>query len=388
MGVLTQKNSQNSSQAGGNNNQSPRDDSNQAAMAPVNFVRASDEHLEPGNVDVSRLLLANAIDAGTFDLPAYGFLSHMYVLVEGASGAGTGAVLTEDGPYNVLQNIALTEPNGAFIAQFTSGWQMAMAQKYGGYLHPIAADPKRSPAWSTVTAAGNFSFLLRLPVAVSGRDAVGALANQDSAGQFKFRFTYAPSATLFSTPPSTTLPTVRVRVWTQAWDQPEPASAGTPNAVEPPAPGTTSFWSVQSGISVNSGENNIDIKRKGNYIRTWIFVLRTSGSRATGDGNWPAELRFMRDAFPARYYNTTVWQHQMFERTGYTGTKDTAGALDNGLRFHDYMHEFDGLLGREVRDLWQPTRGSTRLELAGSFGAASTLDIITNDVAIAQNVFV
>jgi hypothetical protein len=368
-------------------NAAPKGDA-QEPMAAVGFVRASDEHLESGGVDVSRLLLAGAIDAGTFDLPAYGFLSHMYLLVEATGGSGTGAVLTEDGPYNVLQNIALTEPNGSFIVQFTSGWQLAMAQKYGGYLSPIAADPKRSPAWSTVTAAGNFTFLLRVPVAVSGRDAVGSLANQDSAGQFKFRFTYSPSATLFATPPSVALPTVRVRAWTAAWDQPEPTSAGVPNVVEPPAAGTTSFWSVQSGITVNAGENNIDVKRKGNYVRTWIFVLRTGGSRATGDVNWPQETRFMRDAFAARYYNNLVWQHMMFERSGYTGTKDTAGALDNGIRIHDYMHEFDGLYGRELRDLWQPTRGSTRVEIVGNFVGASVLDIITNDIAVSEEVFV
>jgi hypothetical protein len=369
----------------GERNDSPKGDAAEP-IAAISFVRASDEHLEPGGVDVSRLIVAGSTDAGTFDLPAYGFLSHLYLLVEGTGGAGTGAVLTEDGPYNVLQNIALTEPNGSFIVQFTSGWQLAMAQKYGGYLHPIAADPKRSPAWSTVTAAGNFSFLLRVPVSVSGRDAVGSLANQDSAGQFKFRFTYAPSATLFSTPPSTTLPTVRVRAWTAAWDQPEPTSAGVPNVVEPPAAGTTSFWSVQSGITVNSGENNLDIKRKGNYVRTWILVLRGSGSRATGEGLWPQETRFMRDAFPARYYNNLVWQHMMFERSGYTGTKDTAGALDNGIRVHDYIHEFDGLYGREFRDLWQPTRSSTRVEFAGSFGGAATLDVLTNDIAIRDQV--
>lgn len=360
----------------------------QNPVGAMSFVRSSDEHLEPGNLDIQRLLNAGAQDAGTFDLPAYGFLSHLYILVEGTLGAGTGAVLTEDGPYNVMQNIALTEPNGAFIAQFTSGWQMAMAQKYGGYLHPIAADPKRSPAWTTVSAAGNFSFLLRLPVSVSGRDGLGSLPNQDSAGQFKFRFTYAPSTTVFSTPPSTTLPTVRVRAWTAAWDQPEPQSAGVMNTVEPPASGTTSFWSVQSGIQVNAGENNIDVKRKGNYVRTWIFVLRTGGSRATADTAWPLETRFMRDAFPARYYNNLVWQHQMFERSGYNGTKDTAGALDNGIRVHDYIHEFDGLYGRELRDLWQPTRASTRLEIAGNFTAGSVLDILTNDVAVAENVFI
>lgn len=385
--MVAQTMNRRSAQDTGQSNDAPKGDGAEPIGA-ISFVRASDEHIESGGLDVSRQLTAGSVDAGTFDIPAYGFVSHFYLLVEATGGAGTGAVLTEDGPYNVLQNLALTEPNGSFIVQFTSGWQLAMAQKYGGMIHPVAADPKKSYAWSTVTAAGNFSFLLRLPVSVSGRDGVGSLANQDSAGQFKFRFTYAPSATVFSTPPSTALPTVRVRAWTNAWDQPQPVSGGVQNVVEPPAAGTTSFWSVQSGITVNAGENNIPIGRKGNYVRMYLFVLRTGGTRASGDASWPLETRFMRDAFPARYYNNVVWQHMMFERTGYNGTKDTAGALDNGIRLHDYAHEFDGLLGRELRDLWQPTLGSTRLEIAGNFQGAGVLDIITNDVAVAENVFI
>lgn len=355
----------------------------QPTMA-VPFIRASDEQLQPGNIDAQRLLTANAQDLGVFDIPAYGYMAHLYVLVTGSAGAGTGAVLTEDGPFNVLQNISLTEPNGSYIVQFTSGWQMYLAQKYGGYLSPIAADPRRSPSWTTVAATGNFRFLLRLPVSLSNRDAVGSLANQDSAGQFKFRVTLAPSATVFGTPPTVTLPTVRVQAWLQAWDQPEPNSAGVANQVEPPAAGTTSFWTVQSGITINSGENNTEVKRKGNYWRQQLLVFRSGGTRATGETSFPAEMRFLRDSFPARYYNDVVWKHIMFERTGYTGTAETAGGPDNGVRFHDYMHEFDGLLGRENRDLWQPTRGSTRLDWAGNWGAAGVLDIITNDVGIAQ----
>jgi hypothetical protein len=372
---------------GANNSDANNAPSTQQPAMIVPFVRASDENLQPGNIDQARLLVAGAQDLGVMDLPAYGYASHLYVLVEGTGGSGTGAVLTEDGPWNILQNIALTEPNGSYIVQFTNGYELYCANKYGGYNNPVSADPERSPSYSAVTAAGNFKYLLRVPIAVSGRDAVGALPNQDSAGQFKFRATIAPSATLFATPPSVALPTVRVRAWLQSWDQPEPTSAGVGNQVEPPANGTTSFWTVQSGITVNAGENTIEIKRKGNYLRQLLFLFRSGGSRATGEANWPAELRFMRDSFPARYYANDVWKHKMFETTGYTGTADTAGGPENGLRFHDYMHEFDGALGRENRDLWQPTRGSTRLEIAGNFGAGGTLTIITNDVAIAQNVF-
>lgn len=360
-------------------------DGNAPALV-VPFVRASDEHLQPGNLDQIRTLSASSQDLGVQDLPAYGYISHLYVLVEATGGTGAVAVAGEDSPFNVLQNIALTEPNGAYIVQFNNGWQAYLAQKYGGYLPPYAADPKNSPAFSDVAATGNFSFLIRIPVAISVRDGVGALANQDSAGQFKFRATVADAATVYSTNP-TTLPTVRIRAWLAAYDQPEPTSAGVGNATEPPASGTTSFWSVQSGVAVSAGENTIELKRKGNYLRQVIFVLRRAGSRSDGESDWPAETRFLRDAFPARYYNNTVWQHVMFERTGFDAANEAANGLDNGVRFHDYMHEFDGGLGRENRDLWQPTRGSTRLEIAGSFANAGTLDIITNDVAIAQNVF-
>lgn len=375
----------------GNGNGAERNDAPQADKAPamvVPFVRASDEHLEPGNLDETRTLTGSSSDLGTEDLPAYGYISHLYLKVEATGGAAGLATVAadEDAPFNVLQNIALTEPNGAYIVQFTDGYQAFLANKYGGYVDPIAADPRNSQFFTDVDADGNFQFILRVPVALSVRDAVGALANQDSAGQFKVRMTVADSGTVYGTAPDT-LPSVRVRAWLAAYDQPEPVSAGVGNQVEPPAAGTTSFWSVQSGITVNNGQNNIELKRKGNYLRQIIFVLRTSGSRSTAETDWPDELRFLRDAFPARYYDNDIWLYQMYERTGYTGSADGANGPENGVRFHDYMHEFDGLLGRENRDLWQPTRGSTRLEIAGSFQASATLDIITNDVAIAQNVF-
>lgn len=355
----------------------------------VPFVRASDENLQGGNIDVTRQLVnTGPADLGVFDVTAYGHMAHLHLLVEAGSGAGTGAVGTEDAPWNVLQNIALTEPNGAYIVQFPSGYEMMLANKYGGYFPAIASDPRANVVFSAIAATGNFTFILIVPVQVSGRDGLGALPNQDSSGQFKFRVTLAASTVVYGTPPSTTLPTVRIRAWLAAWDQPEVQSAGSTNATAPPASGTTSFWQVQSGITVNAGENVIELKRKGNYLRQLIFVLRRAGtSRANGESDWPLETRFLRDAFPARYYNNLVWRSIMFQRTGYRGTADTAGAPENGVRFHDYMHEFDGELGRENRDLWQPTRGSTRLELAGSFANAGTLTVITNDVAIAEDVF-
>lgn len=376
-------------------NQAPGGDTREQNRAPeaqvpmVPFIRASDEHIQPGNVDSTATLTASQQQLGVFDLPAFGHIRHLYVLVEATGGAGGLATgdFAEDGPWNVLQQVLLTEPNGALIDQFNSGYDMYLAHKYGGYLPAVAADPKLSPAYDVSSESdGNFSFLLRIPVELSGRDGIGALPNQDSAGQFKLHVSLAASSTLFDTEPDT-LPDVRVRTWLNAWEQPAPQVSGMSNAVTPPASGTTSFWGSQSGIAVSSGENTIELKRKGNYLRQVIFVLRTSGSRATAEADWPNQTRFLRDAFPARYLEEEVWQHIMFERTGFSETIETAGGLDNGVRFLDFMHEFDGELGRENRDLWQPTRGSTRLEIAGNFLDSSTLAILTNDVSIADDVF-
>lgn len=362
----------------------------EAPQLTIPFVRASDENIQPGNLDrTTAALTANSQDLGITDLPAYGYVSGIWILVEATGGAAglNNAVAKEDAPFSILRDIALTEPNGAYIVQFNDGWQAALAHKYGGYFPPYAADPRAMPNYSAIATSGNFEFLIRIPVSVSVRDAVGSLANQDSAGQFKLRMKVGATTDIYSTAPDTK-PVVRVRAWLESWDQPEAVSAGVANQTEPPAHGTTSFWSVQSGITVNQGENTIELKRKGNYLRQIIFVLRRAGtSRANGESDWPLETRFLRDAFPARYWNFKVWRGVMFARTGFDQTVETKNGLDNGVRFQDYMHEFDGGLGRENRDLWQPTRGSTRLEIAGNFINAGTLDVIYNDVAIAQNVF-
>lgn len=357
-------------------------------VVSVPFIRASDENIQGGNVDKTVTMTAGLQDLGVFDVTSYGHLGYLHLLVEATGGSGTSVTGNEDAPFTVLQNVALTEPNGAYICQFNNGYELILANKYGGYFSPIGSDPRSNPVFSAIASGtGNFSFLVIVPVQISGRDALGALPNQDSAGQFKFRASVAASTTVYGTVP-TTLPSVRVRAWIQAWDQPEVQSAGMVNQTAPPASGTTSFWQVQSGITVNAGDNVIELKRKGNYLRQIIFVLRRAGtSRANGESDWPQETRFLRDAFPARYYNTLVWKSIMWQRTGYRGTADTAGGPENGVRFHDYMHEFNGELGYENRDLWQPTRGSTRLEIAGNFANAGTLSILTNDVAIAEDVF-
>jgi len=362
-----------------------------APAAAIPFIRASAEHREPLGLDISRTLLATDQDLSVFDVPAYGYVRALVLLVTATGGVGTGVVANEDAPWNVIKNIALTEPNGAQISQFNSGYDLYLANKWGGYRPGLTADPRNSPVYSPVSASGgNFQFMVRIPVEINLRDGLGSLPNQNAAATFKLRLALAGSAAVYSTAPGTTLPTVRVQGFLEAWDQPEQATGGAVNATTPPAMNTTQFWTTQV-LNYSAGQQTLRLSRVGNYIRNIILIGRRSGSRSNGDADFPNPLTVQLDTRPLDIVERNNWKNQMFERTEYGAAgavNDAVGGLDNGVFVYDFMHEFDGFMGRENRDLWLPTLPSTRLELQGTFANAGTLTVLTNDVAVAGNVFI
>lgn len=369
-----------------------------AAMTP--FIRASIEHRE-SMYDSGLKLLTNTgtQDLGSISLPAYGFLRGITLVVSG-TGA-TGGTFTEDGPWNVLQNIMFGEPNGANILQFDTGYSLFLANKYGGYKFPGHTDPRSNPVYLQ-DAVGNFLFFLRLPFEISGRDGLGSLPNQNSGATFQLRMVLASASTgtgITNVYSALTLPpTVRVQAYAEEWDQPEGASGGVPNQTSPPANNTTQFWSATS-YATSVGFNQLRLSRIGNYCRNLILINRRAGnSRANGEADVPNPTTLYLDVRPIDVMETNNWLSQMWERYGFGGraaggslvaalAKETAGGLDNGVRVYDFLHDFDQGAGRENRDLWLPTLGSSRIEVQGNWTNAGTLTVLTNDVAPAGNVF-
>jgi hypothetical protein len=366
----------------------------------VPFIRASAEHREPCGIDVSRLLLASGgQDLGVFDISAYGYVRNIVLVVTGTGATGT-PTFAEDGPFSALQNIALTEPNGAIIAQFNSGYDLFLANKWGGFANVVGADPRMAPTTST-DATGNFTYVLRIPLELSQRDGLGSLPNQNAAATFKLRMSLASGAAagaLYGTAP-TLQPTVRVVAYLEAWDQPEVSAAGMTNQTTPPAMNTTQFWSTQV-FNVGAGFQTIRLTRVGNYIRNLIIInRRAAGTRVNGQLDFPDPIWLYLDARPLDNVSKAVWTETMYRRSGFGGraqggvltaalAADTPGALDSGVFVYDFCHEFNGTIGQENRDLWLPTLGSTRLEFQGTWAQPSVMTVLTNDVAIAGSVFV
>lgn len=383
--------------AGGTRAESRPRGGDRQVMPTVPFIRASAEHREPAGIDISRQLTVSDQDLGVFDIPAYGYVRRIVILVvaTGGTGGAPAVTATEDAPWTTLKNIALTEPNGAVLSQYNSGFDAHLANKWGGYRHPIGSDFKASPTFTNFgTTFASYQYMTAIPVEIDLRSGLGALPNQNAAATFKLRLTLAKVADIATGTLPTTLPTVRVRAFAECWDQPEIQTAGATNQINPPALNSTQFWTSQV-YAVASGQNTIRLTRVGNYVRNLIFVLRrTAGTRANGSSDWADPLTLYLDTRPLDIIEINNWKHQMFERTGFGGSvgattpaADAAQGLDSGVFVYDFCHEFDGTLGRENRDLWLPTLGSTRLEIQGSFANAGSLTVLTNDVAIAGNVF-
>lgn len=358
----------------------------QAATASVAFIRASNEHIE--NISDQSLLMTTSVQTyANMSIPAYGYLRAVVLHVIATGGVGA-ATYTEDGPWNALQNIILQEPNGAIIAQFNSGYDLYLANKYGGYKG--FNEPKNRSNFAASLTTGNFEFMLRIPLEINERMALGALPNENSAAAFQVRAQLNNQAGVYATGPATTNPTVRVRAWAEEWDQPAMSTNGVPNETVPPAMNTTQFWTPQV-YPVVTGLNTIRLTRVGNYLRELIFIFR-GATRVLGETNWPDTLTLFLDARPLAYLQKAVWRSWMYERTGYSfalaPALDTVNSQDSGVFVYDYAHEFDGLIGHEQNDLWLATLGSTRLEVQGTFGVTGTLTVLTNDIGVAGNVFV
>jgi len=348
------------------------------ALPAIPFSRAARQITQPANVDVTTNLSGAGTLLGPFDVPAVGYLRALVIQVTVTGFTGTAAVYREDGPFSALSEVFLSDVNGAPIVGPISGYDLALINKWGG--HAGYGDPTLSPNYATPNS-GNFTFTLRIPIELGSRDGVGSLANMNAASTYKLRLTSGILADIFSVNPSGGTGAMRVRVTTEAWSQPAPTGwGGAPQAQEPPALGTTQYWTKQV-VSAAAAYQTIQLRRMGNLMRNIILIGRNVSDGLRSSANLPADFVWSYDNGVLFSEPRTYRQHLMRERIPGTAGPDT------GVLVYDFTSEFDGLVGGELRN-WLPTIQSTRLEFAGTFAAAQTVTILTNDVAPVGDPFI
>lgn len=331
--------------------------------------------VDKATYDQTRVLTAATQDLLVYEADPNGFLRGMYILVE-CTTAGNAAAVTfaADGPWNVLDSITLNDTNNKPILGPMTGWDLYICVKYGGYT--LVDDVRQNPIFSATTGAGatggSFTFVLPLPIEISRRDGLGALTNKSASSTFDVTIRLSANATIYGTPP-TAAGSVRVRIQQYGWMDPNATDIkGRPVAQNPPANGTTQFWSKQTYVT-GSGQYNFRLQGLDSFIRNLIFVLRDSAnSRTVGDTDFPDPFNLLYETSMPIARLKTVWRYMIAEMYGYTAALDAAGGRDSGVYPESFCYDMEVKPGGEHRMGYLPASAATNLALNGTVGGTGT----------------
>lgn len=204
-----------------------------------------------------------------------GFLRGVTMQVTSASGVIGAGVLAADVPYSILQSCSLEDISGGPILYPMGGYQYALCQKY---LRPWDGDPSKRPGFS---ATINPNFTLRFFAEV--KDTLAVLANTDARAQYRFRYTLAAGNQAgpfgLTTTAPTTQPTVTVKLYIEAWAQPDLQDLLGNEIQQIPDGIVCSRFLMHEQPVITSANNVIRETLTGNELRGLIFVVRN------GDAN-------------------------------------------------------------------------------------------------------
>ncbi|MGH7240541.1 MAG: hypothetical protein ACREHG_10850, partial [Candidatus Saccharimonadales bacterium] len=268
-------------------------------------------------------------------------------------------------------------------------------------------DPRNFPGFAFVgltTAAPTWTFAFRIPFELNIRDALGALPNKNAAAPFSLELTLNTLANVITAGSGTT-PTFTVEAWLESWDQPPTTLGGASVQTQPPNVNTLQRWTEQN-ITITPGQFDARVRKLGNYIREFVFILKNSSSARILGADWPNPVQVVLDEDVKDNLSLGIYQSDLYERWGYGGLfetntagpgvvnsssligADSVGGLDLGVMPYSYAHEFIGQFGHENGDLYLPTIESEDWLLRGNWGDnAAKLVTLVDEVLPQGNIF-
>lgn len=367
-------------------------------VAPPRPFRVGVQSHEENNYDQTLTQTASTQDYPVFEIPPQGFLRGIYLIFEAFStnSAATAAYASNqlDAPFNIIDTIVVEDTNSKPLLGPFGGFDVCLLNKYGGYA--FGSDPKELPEYAADSGANdiNIKFILRLPIELVNRDALGALPNKSGTNKFRIKTRLAAAATVFGTTPTEAM-SCRLRYTPENWWEPDAQDLkGRPLQQSPPASQTTQYW-TKGVYQLSQGDNRIQIQQGLGYLlRNYIFVNRTTAGlrSATSDGNFPdpATVQFEANVLFDRL--RILWQYHIFRLWNLrvpVATSDVVAATGGGGRDYGvyplvFNDDFGLMPGAEVRRGYLATSDGSRMELRGNWGAATTLDVLANYVAPAR----
>lgn len=244
---------------------------------------------------------------------APGYLRGLWLTVVASGGvAGAqNAVASADAPFNVLGFVQMKDAWGTPIINMT-GWELAkIINTYSGQAGLLtAADPAALPSFSAVAASGNFTFKVYVPLEATVGYGVISVGNSSVLPTLFIQ--YAAAATVYSTLPGTTTPTLAITVDMDYYD------IDPQNPVEPPGNGTTLQWTIAQGDQ-SVGQNSstkVRLPHLGGYLTTLALIVRDSTGARVDAFNAAGRLRLYIDGIPQLDETFTERVDQMFMAQG------------------------------------------------------------------------
>lgn len=343
-----------------------------------------------------------------YEIPSTGFLNDVYILVENVVTSSTATavstttgvgVLSENGPFDVIDSITFTDTNSSEIIGPIGGWDLAMIDKWGGYC--FQDDPRANPdlfastanATASSSAAGSFKFVLRIPVELVPRDALGSLPNKSSSTPFKVKVTVASIATVYANS-ATVGGACRFRMTPKSYWEPT-ATDGSGNAIanQPPGVNTTQYWNKTDYTVAAGSFSTLLTNSVGFPVRNLVFVLRDSNlSRAQGETDFPDPFKLQLQSNLVINRIKALWKKEISENYDYgsagtsltSGTGDGDGQKDNAVYVEPFNKDFGPKPGWETRRGYLRTTDGMRLQAKGTIGGTGThtLTVLTNYIGV------
>lgn len=327
----------------------------------------------------------------TYEADPNGFLGGFYVLVECTTAANAAAVAFQpNAPFSAIQSITFSDTNNKPLVGPMSGWDLYIATKYGGYAHQD--DAKASAVFFATTGAGatggSFRFLLRVPVEIVKRDALGALPNKNASATFDVSITLAASTDVYTVSP-TSLGSIRTRIQQFGWmDTNATDFMGNPVQQNPIAVQTTAYIQKQT-YTLSAGAFSQRLQGIDSLLRGLTFMWDAAGVRSTGEVDAPDPFTLQYEQSQPINRLKAVWRHMLTEMYGYTGGQGAATSIteaantqDNGVFHEPYNLDWNLKPGGESRFGYLPASAATNLTVQGTIGGSGlhTLGVLVNKV--------
>lgn len=307
------------------------------------------------------------------------------------SGNAATTAFNADAPWNVIDTVLFLDTGGEQVFGPFNGYDWMVSNKFGGY--HAQSDPRGDVTYSVTSGSGatggSFHFNLYLPLELTRADALGAVENRSENSTYRVQLTMAASSTVYSTAP-TTLGAMEVKTTQDSYSEPIAVAnpGGRPIADAPPAPGTLQYWKQENALVPAASSSYTITNGIGNGYRNMIFKLvRSGGTRANGDADFPDPFEMTLGTMRTRYMYKNTWKamtSRTFELT--SNAADSAFGLENGVYPLTWTASKGVKAGDDYHNYLRTKTGNT-LKVRGTYGNAGTLYVTTNYVIPRNNDF-